>query len=117
MAELDFRLKASTLMESLIAMVILVLCLGIATMIYSTVLTSDRERKQLTASMIANEEVIRVKAEKDFLDSEYEVNGYIIKKEVEKYEQTENLYLLSIVVLNAERKTIYTRKELLIIEG
>jgi type II secretory pathway pseudopilin PulG len=116
MAELNICLKASTLVESLIAMVILVLCLGIATMVFANVLNSDRERKQLNAAQIADQEVLRAKQENNFLDAEYEVNRFIVKKTVEKYEQTENLFLLSLTVLDPDRKPVYTRRELIVVD-
>lgn len=116
MVRLDPHLKASTLIESLIAMVVLVLCLGIATMIFTNILHSDKDRKELTAAQIADREIIRTKQEKNFLDAEYEVNDLIIKKTVEKYEQTENLFILSLAVLNADRKPVYIHRELILVE-
>jgi hypothetical protein len=55
MGRLNHPLKASTLVESLIAMVILIVCMGIGTMVYTNVLNSDKERKVLHASLLANE--------------------------------------------------------------
>jgi Tfp pilus assembly protein PilE len=116
MVKLNHSLKASTLMESLIAMVILVVCLGIGTMIYTNVIGSDRERKQLHALLLANKEAIAVKSERNYLDSESQVDDWTIKKTVEKYNETENLFLLSITVLDRDKKIISTRRELIIEE-
>lgn len=116
MAELNYRLKASTLVESLIAMVILVVCLGVGTMIYTNVLSSDKERMQLHASLLADEEAIRVKSGKNYLDGEVKSGDWVLKKTVEKYEQTENLFLLAIAVLDRDKKIVLIRRELIIVE-
>jgi Tfp pilus assembly protein PilE len=116
MVKLDHPLKASTLMESLIAMVILVVCLGIGTMIYTNVLNSDMERKQLHAALLANTEAIAIKSEKNYLDAEWQIDNWTIKKTVEKYNETENLFLLSIVVLDRDHKIISVRRELILVE-
>lgn len=116
MVKLDHPLKASTLMESLIAMVILVVCLGVGTMIYTNVLGSDQERKQLHATLIANREAITIKSEQNYLDAEWQVDDWTVKKTVEKYNETENLFLLSIAVLDRDKKVIALRRELIFVE-
>ncbi len=102
-------------MESLIAMVILVVCLGIGTMIYTNVLSSDQERKQLHAALLEKEEAARTKSEKNYLDKEYQSGDYTVKKLVEKYEQTEDLFLLSISVLDRDKKLVSIWRELIIV--
>jgi Tfp pilus assembly protein PilV len=113
MAGLNHQLKASTLVESLIAMVILVVCLGIGTMVFTNVLTSDKERKRLHATLLANEEAAITKAQHTFLDSEEKAGDWTLKKTIEKYENTANLFLLSIAVLDNNNKIVYIRKELI----
>ncbi|HET6227840.1 MAG TPA: hypothetical protein VFF27_16265 [Bacteroidia bacterium] len=116
MAGLNYQLKASTLIESLIAMVLLVVCLGIGTMVFSNVLTSDKERKQLHAALLANEATIKMRKKHDFLDGEEKAGDWTIKKTIEKYTNTENLFLLSIAILDRENKIVLIRKELMIVE-
>lgn len=113
MVGINEQLKASTLMESLIAMVIIVTCLAIGTMIYANVLASDKQRLQLKAMLILNSEALQTKSEKSFLDSEKQLDEWNIKKTVEHYEQTENLYRLTLSITDKEGKTIATRNELI----
>lgn len=116
MAKLNQKIKAATLMESLIAMVIIVLCLGVGTMIYTNVLNSDKQRLQLKAIGALNRLAEQVKAEKNYLDSEAQLNGWNIKKTVNKYNQTENLYQLSITAFDTAGHFIAIRNELITIE-
>lgn len=113
MAGLNYKLKAATLMESLIAMVIIVVCLGIGTMIYTNVLNSDKQRLKFKALLMLNKEAAQIKAEKIFFDGEKQVGDYRIKKTIKKFEQTENLYTLALVVLDKDGKIIGSRNELI----
>lgn len=116
MVKLNHALKAATLMESLIAMIIIVVCFGIATMIYSNVLDSDKQRLQLKAILVLNEVAIETKNGKTFVDSEKQIGNWVIKKTVEKYPQTENVYTLTLSVIDRNGKTIAIRNELIPIE-
>jgi Tfp pilus assembly protein PilV len=107
------KLKAATLLESLIAMIIIVMCLSIGTMIYSNILSSDKQRIQLKAMFILNSEAQQTKTEKSFLDAEKQVDEWNVKKTVEHYDQTENLYRLSITITDKDGKVVATRNELI----
>lgn len=111
-----YKLKAATVMESLVAMIILIICLGIATMIYSSILTGDQQRKRLHATLLANEEAMLVKETNNFLDNEHQKGDWIIKRTLEKYKDSGNLLMLSVSIMDADRKTIYTQRELIIAE-
>ena len=116
MAELDHKLRAATLMESLIAMVIIVVCMGIATMIYSNVLDSDNERAQLRALLLLNKEAGQIKNEKKFVDSEKQAGDWTIKTTIEHYDQSEDLYKLSLKITDGSGKVIAVRNELIFTE-
>jgi len=114
MVQLNGKLKASTLIESLVAMVIIITCLGVSSMIYSNVLNSDNQRTQLKAMLILSEEAIATKTEKSLLDSEKQIGDWTIKKTVESYPQSENVFKLSLTAINKSGKIIAIRNELII---
>jgi ABC-type lipoprotein release transport system permease subunit len=116
MVKLDQRLKASTLIESLISMVLIVVCFSVAVMIYISVVDNDKQRIKLKATLMLNEQVLQIKKEKNYLDDEKTINNWIIKKTVEHYAETSNVYRLSIVVIDKEGKTIAIRNELISME-
>ena len=116
MVKLKHRLKASTLMESLIAMVIIVVCFSIAVMIYVSVVDNDKERSKLKAILILNQTAIQIKREKNFLDDEKKYDNWVIKKTVGRYPETENVYSLSLVVKDTTGRTIALRNELISME-
>ncbi|MGQ0827042.1 MAG: type IV pilus modification PilV family protein [Bacteroidota bacterium] len=116
MVKLNHKLKASTLVESLIAMVILVVCLGVGTMIYTNVLDSGKQRKRLKALFLINKESMEIKSGKDFLDTEKQIGDWTIKRTVEKFDQAENLYKLELSVIDQNKKTIAVHNELILVE-
>jgi len=103
-------------MESLIAMVIIIICFGTATMIWSNVLSSDKQRIHLKASLLLNAEAIQIRKEKNFVDDQKKIDDWIIIKKVEPYKNTENLFVLTLSVTDQEGKKLFTRNELIAIE-
>lgn len=116
MGKLGRKLKAGTLMESLIAMIIIVVCLGVGTMIYANVLSSDKQRLKFKTILMLNKEAEKIKTEKKFLDGEEQVGEYIIRRTIKKLAGTENLYSLGLIALDKEGKVIGTRNELIFTE-
>jgi len=114
MVKLNSSLKASTLMESLVAMVIIVVSLGVGTMIYSNVLNSDKQVLQLKATCILDQQAAQTKTEKSFLDDEKLLGNWKIKKKVDLYDQTKNLYQLTFSAFDGNGQLIAIRKELII---
>ncbi len=116
MVKLNPTLKAATLIESLVAMVVVATCLGIATMVHVNVLNSDHQRKKTKANLILNHEASEIKTQKMFVDGERVLGEWTIKRSVEKYEGTENLYKLSLSVIDQDKKIITVRNELITVE-
>ncbi|MBA3971409.1 MAG: hypothetical protein H0X46_04580 [Bacteroidetes bacterium] len=116
MAQLGLKLKAATLIESLIAMVIIVVCMGVGIMIYSNVLDSDKQRMRLKSYLLLDKESEKTKVKKSYLDDEMRSGDYTVKKILTKIPETENLYELALTVLNQEGNIIGKRKELIISE-
>jgi len=110
------KIKGATLIESLIAMVIIALGLTVATMIYVNVLNSDKQRIRQKAQFILDEEMLIIKREKHFFDLRKEIGEWIIEQTVSKYSNTENLYHLKLLLLDKEGKILFCRNELILKE-
>lgn len=116
MGSLNFRLKAATLLESLVAMVIIIVGLGVGTMIYTNVLNADKQLLQMKAMGTLNRMAVTIKKEHQFLDEVRGLDGFTIKKSVDLYDQTQNLYVLSLAAFDEKEKLLAIRKELITIE-
>jgi len=108
------NLKASTLIESLIAMVLIVLCLGIAMMIYLNVLSSDKQLLKQKAYLLLNNESKRIKNDNNFIEEEKWVDEWKIVKQIVKYNQTENLLCLRLLLIDRNGEVVLERNELII---
>jgi len=111
---INHTLKAATIIESIVAMVIITSCLGFATLIYSNVMNSDKQRLEMSAGLLLENVAQQTKKEKSFVDSETQEGIWKIKKTVERYKEAENCYLLQLIARNADGKFIKTRNELII---
>jgi Tfp pilus assembly protein PilV len=110
------KLKAATLLESLIAMVILVVCFGIATMIYSNVLNSDKQRLKLKAILLLKIETFAIKKNKTFIDSEKTEGEFTLKQTFEREEGTDNLFHMKLLACDKDGNHLAVHNELLAIE-
>lgn len=102
-------------MESLIAMVIIIVSMGVASVIYSNVLDSTVDYKRFKANMLLNYEAEKVKKNVSFFNSESIINGWLIVRQVDPYTLSDNTILLSLKATSADKKITVTRKELILI--
>lgn len=116
MVGISHKLKASTLVESIIAMVIITLCLSIGVMIYINVINADKQLSSQKASFILANEANRIKTEKNFISTTTNINEWMIEKDISKYEGTENVYLLKLILKDANNKVISIHNELFLKE-
>ena len=116
MVKLTGKLKAGTLIESLIAMIIIIVCMSISAIIYTNVLDSDKQYLKLKAEQLLNQEALTIKSTKDFMDSEIKIGDWLIKRKIENYSQTKNLLKLSLTAINNHRNIIIERDELILVE-
>lgn len=112
MAPLKSKIKAATILESLIAMVIIMVCIGVSSMIYLNVLDSDKERLQMKLRLLLNDEVSLLKQESLFVDSEKQVEGFTIKVNVSRFDGANNVWVLKLQALDSNGKLILSRNEL-----
>ena len=110
------KLKAATLIESLMAMIIIMLCLGIATMIYVNIMNADNNSLKLKAQLVLAEQAYQAKSSNTFLDDNTETETLLIEKKIEKYKQQDNLILLYLKAFDKNtKKLLAERKELIVV--
>tara|TARA_R110002033_G_scaffold66981_3_gene118001 strand:- start:44011 stop:44349 length:339 start_codon:yes stop_codon:yes gene_type:complete len=80
----NYKVKASSLTESIIAMVIIATCLSIAIMIYVRVLTSDKNIASYKAEQKVKELLFETSSKKEYTNEEYTYETFKIRKEVEE---------------------------------
>ncbi|MBN8696075.1 MAG: hypothetical protein J0L87_06060 [Bacteroidetes bacterium] len=110
------KIKASTLVESLVAIVLIMLSMGFATLIYINVLSSDKQLDKHRAILFLNKYALEAIAKDEMFDSEITFENYLIEKKIEKYPYSDNLYLFKLALLNMDGKEIFVRRQLILSE-
>ena len=106
MAQLSTLLKGSTLVESLVAMIIIVGAFGIGTLLFLTVLSGGQSQEELKASIIASNTFARGLNSGVFINATFEVEKFIVEKTFTGDEESE-VHQLNIQVLNTTGKSLY----------
>jgi Tfp pilus assembly protein PilV len=110
------KLKASSTIESLVAMVILVVCFGVATMIYTNVLDSDGHRKKLKALIVLNKVAEQIKTENRFIDADFNMNELTINAIFTKVDHAEDLFKFSLTAFDESASIVAVRNEMIILQ-
>ena len=110
------KLKATTLPESLIAMVIILLVFGIAISIFANVMDSSSIHEKIRAEIILQNLLVKTKTDKNFFDGEMEINGIRIIKKIASYSGAEGLSMISLTAFDRKNKQITERSELIFTE-
>ena len=116
MALLTKKIKGSTLIEVLVAMIIVMVSFGIAMAIFMNISSSGNHAQQLKAQLLLNKAAIRTKAENSFIDEISEGESIIINKTVTSYNGIPGLNLLLLQAFDINGKKIAERKELVIVK-
>lgn len=103
----SFRLKGSTLVETIIALVIVAVCLSIALVVYVNVLKSQRNLPFYSAEQKVKELFWTTKEENSWENEDYGFNTYAIEKKVEKLNGTDKAYKLTFTVRTPEEQRKY----------
>lgn len=108
------KLKGATIMESLVAMILIMVCFGIGTMVFVNVLNNDKSRLRLKAILLLKEESNNLKAAQLYFDSERKEGGWIISWEFEKYNEVDNLLHMKLKVIDEKGNLVAEQDELVV---
>ena len=110
------KLKASTLVEALVAMVIVMLAVGMFTTIYVNVMKSSDHNRKVLASVLLDKIAMETKQKKVFLDEQIKTEEFIVDKKIVPYEGAAGLSVLSLKASDKNEKLLAERNELIFTE-
>jgi len=111
------KVKASSLAETVVALVIIMTSFGIGMMIFFNVTSSTNSYNKINAYFVAKNLLIESVEKENFVDNEYDFENFTITKRIKPYSTLENLKILSVEVLSKRTgKIIMELKQLVIIE-
>lgn len=108
-----YHLQAASLVETMLALVIIMAVFGVGILIYNNVVQSDGMAMKVRAIYTA-EEITAITKKGNLSEEEFESNGIIFQKEVEKVGGTTNLWLLTITATTKEERQLFQSKEMIL---
>jgi Tfp pilus assembly protein PilV len=112
MALLNKKTKASSLVEVIIAMVIIAITFSLGIMIYINVIYSSYNEQKNTAYNLLELYAAQTKQQKSYVDQYEEIDGFIIEKKISNYNNDQYLILMELNAYNVEKKHLINRKEI-----
>lgn len=107
------KLKASTIIESITAMVIIGIVFIVGMMVFEQMLRSNPAPLKLRTKLAIDQIVQNTKGDDFFIDEEFEGKGFTIQKKVKVYKDYENLYELDLLAIDQEGKEFLRVKQLI----
>lgn len=112
MAILTKKIKAATMIESLIAMVVVMLCFGIATTVYVNVISSGNQLLKMKSEFLLRKVALESKRDHLFLDEKITVDEITVQKRVTPYNGSKKLVRLNLQAFGNNEKLLSEYNEL-----
>lgn len=111
MALLNKKVSAFTLLETLVSLVIIVLCFGLAGMLITQIESSDNKYLRFRAHLEINRELIHTIKNKTFFDKTTVFTGFFIEKSINKIQGKNNSVIINIAAIEKNKKTILEERK------
>ena len=108
----SMRLKATSIVESITAMVIILLSFGVGMMIYMNVLRSEKLISKARANLILNQVLSKTKEEKSFKNEKMNNEHIRIIKSVSNYPDALKAHAIKLEAFNTKGEFILVIKEI-----
>ena len=114
MAVLRKKIKAATLVETIVALTIILTAFSIALIVFVNILKTERSWDHLNAVLLLKQVSVDTKLKKIYFDEWLPVKQYDIVKKIIKYEENPHLMLLEIKIYTKNGNLLEQSKELII---
>ncbi|MGZ3862803.1 MAG: hypothetical protein ACXVPN_10365 [Bacteroidia bacterium] len=108
------KLKGTTIIEVLVAMASLLICTTMATSIYLNILRNESIAEKTNAYLKLKDLCTTIEKEKNFLDKEWEENGFSYSKTCKPYKDNNSIIVLKLEVKNQSQKKIGEFKKIIV---
>lgn len=106
MARLTYRLKAYALIEAIMAMVVIMLCFGIAFMVFNAMTESQRNYLNVKGEIALRNEAQKCKSEQNFFDEDIPAEDFTVQRRIRVNEEEEHLATLELKAVTTDGKII-----------
>lgn len=99
-----FRLRASSLGETVIAMALISICLGMTLIVYGRVISSSENISSYLAEQKVKQLIYETEEEQLFEDEDFEYGSYKVLKRVERDVEGQLSYVTFIILNNGKKR-------------
>lgn len=110
------KLRGNTLVEAMVAVVIIIFCMTVAAGIYVKVVSNLNATEKMRAFYISKECIRRSVSGKKYLDEAISVQGFKVEKTCSPYKGSSGLIKIEVRVKNESDKIVWEEKQVLINE-
>jgi type II secretory pathway pseudopilin PulG len=111
MARITSKLKGSTLIEVMVAMVIVIIIFGLAMMTFINIAKFSNNALKTEAYFNLQKVITETYVNKQFLDEDYEFENMVIRKSITPYPDCKDLRIILFSAYTAENKLIIEKKQ------
>jgi hypothetical protein len=98
----SIKFKGYVLLESMIAMIIVMMCFGFSVMIYNNIVTGSRNKLKVIAGISLENEAIKSKRQNRLIDERIDYDEFHIEKRIIPYKTSENLCQIHLTALTPD---------------
>lgn len=107
------RLAAATIIETIVAMVIILVLFGITTTVLVQTSVRSFSIKRIKAAQLVNTCFVKTNNEKAFFNEEIKMDEFVIKKEVQPYNGNDHLLAVTIIVSDNGNNELVSEQRLI----
>ncbi|HET6990660.1 MAG TPA: hypothetical protein VFJ43_05015 [Bacteroidia bacterium] len=96
------KFKGYVLLESMIAMIIVMMCFGFAVMIYNNIITGSRSKLKVLARICLANEAAKSKSENRLIDETVDYTEFHIEKKIIPFKNSEKLIQLHFTAITPD---------------
>jgi type II secretory pathway pseudopilin PulG len=114
MFALNSRLRASTIIETIVAMVIILICSGVGFSLFTGIARDVNDQLRIEAEIMVNSLAAETKLKKDYSESSFETENLTLHRSVNTYLKKSSVKILLIEAYSLSGKKICEYKELVV---
>lgn len=100
------KLRANTLVEVMVALAITSFAATLAVVIYLNIERSTLPFFKIRATALATRELEQALEQRDYLDSSHELEGFLVKKKVERHPRYADCSMITVTVFDQDHKPL-----------
>lgn len=111
------KIKASTLVETIVAMLVVTFVFTIAFATIAGLSKNSNNSLKTKAYFVSQEVWVKTKTEKEFFDQDFVFGNITVKRTVKEYQKYDELFQLSIETFDSNNHKLFEQNELIILEN